>query len=443
MQLHELQAKAFKDVSNGRSLGIADFNVGRTIGKGRYARVRLASLKSGEHRDLPICLKVLKKTDIIAKEQVEHIRNEKNVLTSLSHPYFIRILKVFQDVSRLYMVLELVNGGELFTVLRTEKRFKLDTARFYAAEIVSAIQCLHEMMVVYRDIKPENILIHRSGHIKLTDFGFAKILQEGKTHTTCGTASYMAPEIIRGKGHGLPVDWWATGVLIFEMLAGQPPFNAPEDSEIYKQVVMGRVRFPPVMNAAAKDCISRMLLADPRRRLGNPEAPGITIRQHEFFASIDWEACDAGRMTPPWIPEIADDLVDSQFERFEESSCGDVAPIFVEGKDPFVGWEEQELCREEVLKLAADFKKRQQEAIEKIRLEEERAKIEQERLHAEELRLAEEKKAQAEKQKQEEQAKAKEESEKQRLADRGTTQPSSDLKTHEKAKCTCSGCVMQ
>jgi len=344
-------AHAHKDMS------VADFELGRTIGRGRFARVRLAKLHGV--KGLPLCLKILKKSDVRQLEQVTNIVNEKDVLASARHPFIIQLFHTFQDPTRLYMALELVNGGELFNLIRKKRVLPLATARFYAAEVALALQYLHDMLVVYRDIKPENILIHSSGHIKLTDFGFAKYLKDARTYTACGTPVYMAPEIIRKKCYGFAVDWWALGVLTYEMLSGQPPYTAVEEEEIYKMVLNGRIQYPPVMDANARDLIVRLLLPDPLRRLG-----GGGLRAHKFFKAISWQDAGLGLLEPPWKPSLADDINDTtNFDTFEESdelkgtggaartSCASVS------EHVFDGWSERRDLREEALARAAELQR--------------------------------------------------------------------------------------
>jgi len=352
--------------TQNRTLRVEDFQLGRTIGKGRYARVRLARLEGMEA--MPLCLKILKKKEMCRLEQIEHVVAEKDVLASASHPFIIQLLKTFQDSMRLYMALELVNGGELFNLLRSEKNFKLPSTQFYTAEIVSALTYLHEMLVVYRDLKPENILIHKSGHLKLTDFGFAKLLKDGRTYTICGTPAYMAPEILTGKhAHGLPVDWWGVGILTFEFIAGRPPFDAPDEQEIYRLILAGHPAYPPTMDKAARDFVQRLLLAQPSQRLGGGVKGPAAVRGHSFFKSLDWADADAGRLVPPWRPSLGTSQDDaSLFDRFEESNDGAIdsctASSFLgqnEATDKaFAGWSERRGFRPEALDLAAARQKK-------------------------------------------------------------------------------------
>ena len=189
-------------------------------------------------------LKILRKTEVIKLKQVDHVRHERAVLADVAgHPFITNLLASFSDRDSLYMLLDYVPGGELFSYLRKLRRFDEPVARFYAAEIVLVLEYLHEHQggVAYRDLKPENLLLDRDGHIKLVDFGFAKRLGHHKddcpveTYTLCGTPEYLAPEVIHNKGHTTAVDWWALGILIYEFLTGYPPFWHQNPIEIYKQ----------------------------------------------------------------------------------------------------------------------------------------------------------------------------------------------------------------
>lgn len=209
-------------------------------GTGTFGRVRLVKHNaSGE----VYALKILKKSEILRLKQVDHIKSEIEVLQQIQHPFIVNLMGHFQDTDKLYMVIEYVPGGELFSHLRREGRFNNDASRYYSSEIALAFQHLHLKNIVYRDLKPENLLICRDGHIKITDFGFAKQVVD-RTWTLCGTPEYLAPEIIQSKGHGLSVDWWALGVLIFEMLAGYPPFYDENPFGIYQKILGGKVRGP-------------------------------------------------------------------------------------------------------------------------------------------------------------------------------------------------------
>uniref|UniRef100_H3AHE2 non-specific serine/threonine protein kinase n=1 Tax=Latimeria chalumnae TaxID=7897 RepID=H3AHE2_LATCH len=223
-----------------RDYTLEDFDTVATVGTGTFGRVFL--LKDKKTRAF-FALKAMSIPDVIRLKQEQHVHNEKSVLKEVNHPFVIRLYWTNHDERFLYMLMEYVPGGELFSYLRNMGRFNNSTGLFYSAEIVCAIEYLHSKEIVYRDLKPENILLDRYGHIKLTDFGFAKKLVD-RTWTLCGTPEYLAPEVIQSKGHGRAVDWWALGVLIFEMLSGFPPFFDDNPFGIYQKILAGKIDFP-------------------------------------------------------------------------------------------------------------------------------------------------------------------------------------------------------
>ncbi|KAJ3307944.1 hypothetical protein HDU76_004235 [Blyttiomyces sp. JEL0837] len=233
-------------------------------------------------------MKVLRKSEIVKLRQVEHTVNEKLILNSLEFPYLVGLLGSFQDNSNLYLVLEYVQGGELFSFLRRSGRFPNHVAKFYAAEVILAFEYLHGMNIIYRDLKPENLLIDAEGHIKITDFGFAKEVPD-QTWTLCGTPDYLAPEIIQAKGYGKPVDWWALGVLIYEMIAGHPPFFDDDPFKLYEKILICKLKFPPHFDALAKDLVKRLLTPDLSKRYGNLKNGTEDIKRHKWFQGLDWE----------------------------------------------------------------------------------------------------------------------------------------------------------
>ena len=201
------------------------------------------------------------------------------------------------------MVIEYVQGGELYSHLRREVRFNADKARYYAAEIILAFEYLHSLSVIYRDLKPENLLLTASGHVKITDFGFAKIVAD-RTWTLCGTPEYLAPEIIQSKGHGKSVDWWALGVLIYEMLAGYPPFYDESPFGIYQKILAGRVEYPRHIEPRGKDVVKKLLASDRTKRLGCVKGGAGTVKAHKWFGKVDWTAALEGTVPPPFVPVL-------------------------------------------------------------------------------------------------------------------------------------------
>ena len=185
------------------------------------------------------------------------------------------------DNRHIYFLFPYISGGELFSILRKAKKFPLPTTLFYAAEIVSALSYLHSLNIVYRDLKPENILIDREGHVIITDFGFAKKVLD-RTWTLCGTPDYLAPEIIQSKGHTKAVDWWALGILIYEMLVGGPPFFDEDHLALYEKILGGRIRWPRLIEAVARDLIEKLLVRDWTRRLGSGRTGAEEVMNHRY-----------------------------------------------------------------------------------------------------------------------------------------------------------------
>lgn len=314
-----------KSLLKGKKWQFDDFDLRATVGTGTFGRVRVVKIKGNQDRS-PMALKIMKKSEVIRLKQVEHVKAEKEILLSIKHPFIVNLLTVFQDDKRLCMLLEYVNGGELFSHLRKEGRLPNDHAMFYAGEIVLAFQYLQSIHIVYRDLKPENLLIDTDGHMKVTDFGFAKVVED-RTWTLCGTPEYLAPEIIQSKGHGKPVDWWALGVLIFEMLAGYPPFYDENPFGIYQKVLAGKIEFPRHFDVKVKDLIKRLLTPDRAKRFGCLKAGAEDIKKHKWYKGFDWTALEQRQITPPMIPPVkaADDT--SMFDRYPESTEASAPPI--------------------------------------------------------------------------------------------------------------------
>eukprot|EP01137_Pigoraptor_chileana_P017599 Opistho-2@75902 len=238
--------------------GLESFDRIGTLGTGSFGRVMLCKAKhNGEY----YAMKILRKERVVKLKQVEHSLNEKHILAAINFPFVVNMLCAFQDKANLYMLLEFIVGGELFSYLRRVGRFPEDQTRFYGSQIVLAFEYLHALNLIYRDLKPENLLIDSRGYIKITDFGFAKLVKD-RTWTLCGTPEYLAPEIILSKGYNQAVDWWALGILIFEMAAGYPPFFAEQPIEIYEKIVAGRLNFPSHFSAEIRDLLKNLLAVD-------------------------------------------------------------------------------------------------------------------------------------------------------------------------------------
>jgi protein kinase A len=281
---------------NPPKLSLEDYDMLKVLGEGSFGRVKLVkNIKTKKY----CAFKQLKKYDIIKFKQVDHLKNETFILFSLNHPFIVKMEGMTQDKRFLYIVMEYVAGGELFTYLRGVESFLPKQAAFYAAQVVMMFEYLHSLNVVYRDLKPENLLIGPDGYLRLTDFGFAKILS-GRTYTLCGTPEYLAPEILNNKGHGKGVDWWTVGVLLYEMLAGIDPFNDEDPMTIYQNILKGDLRFPKSFDKDARSLVKHLLQSDLSKRYGvlkngifisiaRYQRPSV-LRQHKLAA----HACHAG-----------------------------------------------------------------------------------------------------------------------------------------------------
>jgi len=291
-----------------------DFEKVRTLGTGTFGRVYLVKHKENGKF---YALKVLRKMDVVRLKQVDHIKNEKNILLELNHPFIVTLYATWQDETNLYMLMDYVIGGELFTYLRRAGRFSNDTACMFAAMVVLVLEHLHAKNILYRDLKPENLLIDRQGFLKICDFGFAKHVED-RTWTLCGTPEYLAPEIIQSKGHGKAVDWWALGVLLFEMLAGYPPFFDDNPFGVYEKILAGRIHFPSHFDADAKDLVRKLLAADRTQRLGNLKGSAEDVKNHPYFKDIDWHQLFECKVRAPLVIRAKGEGDTSNFEVYEE-----------------------------------------------------------------------------------------------------------------------------
>jgi len=304
--------KKFKSLPK---LQLTDFVILRTLGTGSFGRVRLVQYKAtGQY----YAMKILKKSEVVRLKQVEHVNNERSILSLCDHPFLVKLFGTFQDNANLYVIMEYVVGGEVFSYLKRFQRFPSYIAKFYAAEVVLAIEYLHSKEIIYRDLKPENLLLTSTGHIKITDFGFAKVVPD-VTWTLCGTPDYLAPEIIQSKAYGKAVDWYSLGVLIFEMLAGYPPFFEPDHFKLYEKILLGKISWPNQFDPLAKDLIKRLLTPDLSKRFGNLKGGSMDIKRHKWFAEIHWDHLARLAVQPPILPHVVGDGDSSNYDHYPES----------------------------------------------------------------------------------------------------------------------------
>lgn len=255
-------------------------------------------------------------------KQVEHVKTEKKLLEKINHPFIVNLLGAYQDPKTLFLMMEYIIGGEFFSHLRKAGRFPNETSRFYAGQITLVFDYLHAQAILYRNLKPENMLLDREGNCKVIDFGFAKEV-EHRTWTLCGTPEYLAPEIILSKGHSKAVDWWALGILMYEMLAGYPPFCDEDPLGIYQKILQGKIKFPRhVESRHSKDLIKKLLTADLTKRLGNLKGGAEDIKKHRCFGGINWSDMLKKKLTPPIKPDVETESDTKNFEKYPDSTEG-------------------------------------------------------------------------------------------------------------------------
>eukprot|EP00948_MAST-09A_sp_MAST-9A-sp1_P003657 g3657.t1 len=305
------------DDGTERKLCMDHFEVMKVVGRGAFGKVLLVKKKN---TGKIYAMKTLRKMEILKRKQISHTKTERQILQQVKHPFLISLKFAFQTNDKLFMVMEFAMGGELFFWLKQYGVFKEDRAKLYCAEVLLALDCLHKHEIVYRDLKPENILMDEEGHLKLADFGLAKggvsvssgSEEDGGTATFCGTPEYLAPEILINKGHGLAVDWWSLGVLLYEMLVGNPPFYSRNHKRMYQKILNDPLRLPEKLrNTAPGDLISKLLQRDPEERLGSGIKGGDEIKAHSWFKTykgrrITWDMVLNRQIIPDFIPPEKD-----------------------------------------------------------------------------------------------------------------------------------------
>ncbi|KAJ3048463.1 camp-dependent protein kinase catalytic subunit [Rhizophlyctis rosea] len=279
---------------------LSDFLLQKTLGQGAFAKVYL--VKRNIDGKL-FALKSMRKDRVVKMKQIEHVQNERHLMEYIRNPFLVGLEATFQDSLHIYMIIDYMAGGDLFNFLKQHEYFEDNTARFYAAEVAMALSFLHSENIIYRDLKPENVLLDSEGHVKLGDFGFAKHV-DGTTRTFCGTPSYIPPEILLHRDYTHAVDWWSFGILLFEMLSGCSPFQDSTCPRTYERILQGRIQWPShrsqYFSRAAENLILGLLVFDPVHRLGCQDE--CEIRDHVWFESTDWRRIKGRKIKPPVVP---------------------------------------------------------------------------------------------------------------------------------------------
>ena len=286
------------------SISMNDFQPLKLVGKGSFGKVIL--VKYFENNKI-YAMKILKKEDIIKRNQVNHTKTERLILEKLNHPFIAKLKFAFQDEQKLYLVTEFMQGGELYFHLKRNSYFKEKAVKFYMSQILLAIEYLHNNGYIYRDLKPENILIDKDGNIKLTDFGLCKMLlsEQNTTDTLCGTPEYLAPEIFKRQSYTKCVDWFSFGILLYEMICGSLPFKL-KNRKIEESVYDTKIEYPEKMSLEARDTIGKLLEIEPEKRLGYNSSE--EIKNSSFFKDMDFNKVYNKEYRPPFKPKLNGDL---------------------------------------------------------------------------------------------------------------------------------------
>uniref|UniRef100_A0A0A9W8T8 cGMP-dependent protein kinase n=1 Tax=Lygus hesperus TaxID=30085 RepID=A0A0A9W8T8_LYGHE len=315
------------------NLRLSELRVIATLGVGGFGRVELVQVAGDPQRSF--ALKQMKKSQIVETRQQQHIMSEKEIMGEANCDFIVKLYKTFKDRKYLYMLMESCLGGELWTILRDKGHFDDGTTRFYTACVIEAFDYLHSRNIIYRDLKPENLLLDVNGYVKLVDFGFAKRLLHGrKTWTFCGTPEYVAPEVILNRGHDISADYWSLGVLMFELLTGTPPFTGADPMKTYNIILKGidAIEFPRNITRNATVLIKKLCRDNPAERLGYQKGGISEIQKHKWFDGFNWEGLRTRTLTPPILPKVRNVIDTSNFDDYPPDADGPPA-------DDLTGWD--------------------------------------------------------------------------------------------------------
>lgn len=282
------------------------FELLRVLGQGSFGKVFLVRKIYGKDAGTLYAMKVLKKATLKVRDKVR-TKLERNILADVNHPFLVKLQYAFQTEGKLYLILDFLRGGDLFTRLSKEVMFTEEDVKFYLAELALALDHLHSLGIIYRDLKPENILLDSEGHIAVTDFGLCKEGFEEKAFSFCGTVEYMAPEVVNRKGHHYSADWWSFGVLMFEMLTGHLPFLGEDRKETMNHIVRAKLSMPVNLTPDAQSLLRALFKRNPNNRLGSGPNGIADIKAHPFFASINWDKLLKKQVSPPFQPPVVQD----------------------------------------------------------------------------------------------------------------------------------------
>lgn len=305
---------------------LSDFDTIKVLGQGSYGKVLLVREKSTgrlfAQKQLQKASLVINESNQIHEKNYQRTLNEKTILEKVNHPNIVKLFYAFQDNNKVYLILEYLDGGEIFHHLAQQKYLSEKDASFYIAQIVLALRYLHlNLKVIYRDLKPENCMLNSFGHLVLTDFGLSKVSTEDsdRKHSMIGTAQYMAPEVIKGESYNFSVDWWSLGCVAYDMLTGGPPFTGHTNEKIMDKVVHSKkyLKFPFYLSLDAKDFLRKLLQPNPQKRF-DIDNDFQKLKEHRFFRYLDWDMLfdepNREDTIPPILPVITDPILAENFD---------------------------------------------------------------------------------------------------------------------------------
>ncbi|NXN40496.1 KGP2 kinase, partial [Rhinoptilus africanus] len=312
LEMIELKEK----VAQFSSSPFQNLEVVTTLGVGGFGRVELVKVKN---ENTAFAMKCIKKKHVVDTKQQAHVYSEKKILEQICSPFIVKLYRTFKDSKYVYMLLEACLGGELWSLLRDRGSFDEATTKFCVGCVTEAFDYLHHIGIIYRDLKPENLILDAEGYIKLVDFGFAKKIGSGqKTWTFCGTPEYVAPEVILSKGHDFSVDFWSLGILVYELLTGSPPFSGADQMMTYNLILKGieKLDFPKIITRRPEDLIRRLCRQNPTERLGNLRNGINDIKKHRWLSGFNWDGLKGRKLTSPLKRELSGPTDYSYFDSY-------------------------------------------------------------------------------------------------------------------------------
>jgi serine/threonine protein kinase len=278
-------------------VGPSDFDILQVLGKGSFGEVFLVKRR---YQKQLYAMKVLRKDKIMGHNLIKYAKTERNVLSYVKHPFIVGLNYSFQTPEKLFLILDYCPGGDLGFQISREKKFDEFRARIYVCEVLLALEELHKRDIIFRDLKPDNIVLDEDGHAMLTDFGLSKegVYDNVMARSFCGSVAYLAPEMIKRQGHGKAVDWYLLGVLLYEMLVGTPPYFSPNRDQLYQNIQSGKLKLPASLAVETKNLLKELMQRDPNKRLG-ARRDAEEIKEHRYFAGINWDMVIRRELRPP------------------------------------------------------------------------------------------------------------------------------------------------